>query len=56
MLSNQPFSDWKRIIGGNTKAPKVKDSFFINIAGREYEIPFEVWYITQVPSSFIALS
>ena len=50
MIANQPFTDWKRIIGGNTKAPKVKDSFFINIAGREYEIPYDVWYITQVPS------
>jgi hypothetical protein len=48
MLANRPFTDWKHIIGGNTKAPKVKDSFFINIAGREYEIPFDVWYITQV--------
>jgi len=47
MIANQPFTDWKRIIGGNTKAPKVKDSFFINIAGREYEIPYDVWYITQ---------
>ena len=50
MIANRPFSDWKRIIGGNTKAPKIKDSFFVNIAGREYEIPFDVWYITQVPT------
>ncbi len=28
--------------------PKVKDSFFVNIAGREYEIPYDDWYITKV--------
>eukprot|EP00291_Cryptomonas_curvata_P005969 CAMPEP_0172177530 /NCGR_PEP_ID=MMETSP1050-20130122/15490_1 /TAXON_ID=233186 /ORGANISM="Cryptomonas curvata, Strain CCAP979/52" /LENGTH=360 /DNA_ID=CAMNT_0012850065 /DNA_START=6 /DNA_END=1088 /DNA_ORIENTATION=- len=47
MLANRAFSDWKQIIGGNTKEPKVKDSFFVNIAGKEYEIPYEDWYITK---------
>ena len=46
----RPFTEWKHMIGGNTKKPTKKDSFFINIAGREYEIPFDDWYITQVKS------
>ena len=29
-------------------APQVKDSFFVNIAGKEYEIPYDDWYITKV--------
>mmetsp|Transcript_44370 Transcript_44370/g.111080 ORF Transcript_44370/g.111080 Transcript_44370/m.111080 type:complete len:509 (+) Transcript_44370:11-1537(+) len=47
MIGNRPFTEWKHMIGGNTKKPSKKDSFFINIAGREYEIPFSDWYITQ---------
>mmetsp|Transcript_3454 Transcript_3454/g.8250 ORF Transcript_3454/g.8250 Transcript_3454/m.8250 type:complete len:549 (-) Transcript_3454:117-1763(-) len=47
MIANKPFSQWKHMIGGNTKKPTRKDSFFVNIAGREYEIPFSDWYITQ---------
>lgn len=47
MIGNRPFTEWKHMIGGNTKKPTKKDSFFINIAGREYEIPFDDWYITQ---------
>jgi len=47
MITNKPFSQWKHMIGGNTKKPTRKDSFFVNIAGTEYEIPFSDWYITQ---------
>ncbi|EKX44705.1 hypothetical protein GUITHDRAFT_109483 [Guillardia theta CCMP2712] len=47
MLSNKPFTQWKHMIGGNTKAPKKHDTFHVNIAGTVYDIPFSDWYITQ---------
>ena len=47
MLSNKPFTQWKHMIGGNTKKPSKKDTFHINIAGKVYDIPYSDWYITQ---------
>eukprot|EP00802_Teleaulax_amphioxeia_P011055 Tamp_11085.p1 GENE.Tamp_11085~~Tamp_11085.p1 ORF type:complete len:525 (-),score=133.37 Tamp_11085:383-1957(-) len=47
MLSNKPFTQWKHMIGGNTKKPSKHDTFHINIAGKVYDIPYSDWYITQ---------
>lgn len=51
-LTKSPFSTWKSAVGDVDK-PATQESFFINIAGREFEIPYHIWYLSDTNQSCV---
>jgi hypothetical protein len=51
-LTKSPFSTWKDSIGDVDK-PSSQESFFLNIAGREFEIPYDIWYLSDTNQSCV---
>ena len=51
-LAFSPFSTWKKEVG-DVDAPSSHESFFINIAGREFEIPYHIWYLSDTNQSCV---
>jgi hypothetical protein len=51
-FSVSPYQLWLSIVK-DTENPASKDSFFINLDGKEYEIPFDVWYVKAVQQSCV---
>jgi len=47
-----PYQQWLSIIK-DTENPASKDSFFVNLDGTEYEIPYDVWYVKAVQQSCV---
>jgi len=50
LLQEKPYSKWLKLIG-NRHAPTSKKSFYVNIAGREFEIPYSTWFGQTGPHS-----
>jgi len=55
-LKASPFDTWKSLIGGNVKKPTTQESFFVNIGGAEFEIPYTTWYLTLSNQSCVQRS
>jgi hypothetical protein len=51
-LQGSPFGNWKDIVKQVDK-PETRESFFLNIAGREFEIPFDIWYLSDTNQSCV---
>jgi hypothetical protein len=51
-LQASPFGAWKDIVKQVDK-PEKRESFFLNIAGREFEIPFDIWYLSDTNQSCV---
>jgi len=52
LVKSSPFGTWKSIVQEVDK-PVVRDDFKINIAGREFIIPFETWYLSDSNQSCV---
>jgi hypothetical protein len=51
-FSISPYQLWLSIVK-DTVNPQSRDSFFVDLDGTEYEIPFDVWCVTAVPRCVI---
>uniref|UniRef100_A0A7S0HDJ0 Peptidase A1 domain-containing protein n=1 Tax=Hanusia phi TaxID=3032 RepID=A0A7S0HDJ0_9CRYP len=52
LIHNKPFSTWKSIVGDTTH-PKEKKDFTLNIAGREFVIPYDSWFLDDSNQSCV---
>ena len=51
-LGGSPFKKWTDIVR-EVDQPAVRESFFLNLGGREFEIPFSTWYLADTNQSCV---
>jgi hypothetical protein len=52
VLTDSPFQRWTDVVKVVDK-PAVRASFFVNLGGREFEIPFDTWYLSDTNQSCV---
>jgi hypothetical protein len=52
LLTSSPFSKWKGLVKSTTH-PEVQEAFVLNIAGRNFEIPYETWFLADSNQSCV---
>ncbi|EKX38660.1 hypothetical protein GUITHDRAFT_165148 [Guillardia theta CCMP2712] len=45
LFKESPYAKWKGLVK-NTHKPAVKESFYLNIAGATFEIPYDDWWLS----------